>query len=98
MTTNDQIKALMATANDLLARAKDDPTLAEAMMADPAAEISRAAGQPIPAGVTMSATRNETGVIELSADASADFEGELDDALLSQVAGGTTVASSKLDS
>lgn len=88
MDMNDQVNALMASASELLGRAKDDPELAEALLADPSAEISRAAGQPIPDGITVSATRNEAGAIELSTEASPDFEGELDDALLSEIAGG----------
>lgn len=96
MDTNDQIKALMASATELLTRAKDDPALAEALLADPAAEIGRAAGQPIPEGIVLSAMRDEAGAIALSAKADPDFEGELDDALLSEIAGGSQTARNDL--
>jgi hypothetical protein len=88
MDIGEQIKRLLASANDLLARAKDDPALAEALLADPAAEIGRAAGHSVPEGMLVSAARGEDGAIALAVQADPAFEGELDDALLSEVAAG----------
>jgi hypothetical protein len=88
MTSIDQITALIAKAQQLAEQAKNDPELANRLLANPAETVAEASGHQIPAGVLVTAARNDEGAIELDAKPTPDFDGELDDTLLDAVSGG----------
>lgn len=90
MSTNETVQALLAAAQDLADRAVSDNELAERLIANTNETIAEAAGHPVPAGVVMTAQRKDDGVVEISAQADPQFEGELDDAALEGVAGGAS--------
>ncbi len=68
MTDDQAVEAMMAAAQALTDKAKSDPAIAQALLADPDALISHLLGRPLPGGAVFGATRGEDGEIELSLD------------------------------
>jgi hypothetical protein len=88
VTISDQINKLLATAQDLVARSDNDPALAERLLTAPNETVAGAAGCAVPEGMNISAARDASGKLEMTASIGQEFEGELDDSLLERVSGG----------
>jgi hypothetical protein len=91
MTISDQINKLLATAQDLAARSDSDPDLAERLLAAPSETVAAEAGCDLPAGVTISAARDASGKLEMTASIGQEFEGVLDDSLLERISAGREI-------
>ena len=91
MAIDEDVQALLAAAQELANRALSDDSLAERLLANTHETIAEAGGLTVPAGILMKARRLDDGTVEISGRADPDFEGELDDAALENVAGGRDI-------
>ena len=91
MTATDRVQALIVAAQDLANRALSDDSLAERLLANTHDTIAEAGGLTVPAGIMMKARRLDDGTVEISGQADPDFEGELDETALDNVAGGRDI-------
>jgi pilus assembly protein Flp/PilA len=90
MALNDKVKALKAAAEKVAERAQHDDELVERLVANPAATIAEVSGEPVPAGLVVTAIRNADGAVEINAKADPESDVELDDEALETVSCGTS--------
>lgn len=88
MSATDQINAFLASLQDLMVRAGNDPALAERLLEAPRDVIAGEVASPIPAGIEILVARDETGELRATARLDEGFEGELDESVLEEIAGG----------
>jgi pilus assembly protein Flp/PilA len=90
MALNDKVKALKVSAEKVPERAQHDDELVARLVANPAATIAEVSGEPVPAGLIVTAIRNADGAVEINAKADPDSDVELDDEALETVSGGAS--------
>ena len=90
MQLNEKVEALKAAADKVAERAQHDEGLIGRLIANPAATIAEVSGEPIPAGLIVSTSRNADGAVEISAKADPEADVELDEEALETVSGGAT--------
>ena len=90
MTLQEKVEALKAAADKVAERAQHDEGLVERLIANPAETIADVSGEPVPAGLIVSAKRNADGAVEISAKADPRSDVELDEEALETVSGGAS--------
>jgi pilus assembly protein Flp/PilA len=90
MTLKEKVEALKTAADKVAEQAQHNQKLVERLLANPSETIAEVSGEPVPAGLIVSAVRNSDGAVEINAKADPESDVELDEEALETVSGGST--------